>query len=253
MPWRLLLAATLVAACGGPTTTPTPSAPPSPVATPAPSVSPTPVPTPTPVPSAAPPATPEGEAPDVLAVTCTPTGTEAASSRVAVQPDGVHILIRNASGGAPLFEIDDVGGSGAPDDAEERVWELPVGVARIRCEPDTAQSEVPWITVQVVDPNGFYVPDRPDCAAVSAATLDYAAGARGPAGDPVDVARDQITGLRAGDEVGPAGYVARDSKKVRVVRDGTVIAVGNYHPDGAGGWLLGEIETCSDAGLAWEP
>jgi hypothetical protein len=189
--------------------------------------------------------------PDALDVTCTPTGTTVGSSRVAVRDDGVHFQVRNTSGESRGFDVDGVGGQNAPDAEGTVVWALPTGVARIWCGPSAA-SEADWISVEVVDPSGFYIPDTVEYGSeVVHGSTDYTEDAKGRKGDPVAIARQQITGLRAGDQVGRAGYRRSDEPKVRVVRDGKVVAVGTYTSDGAGGWLIGDTTACADAGLGW--
>jgi len=64
--------------------------------------------------------------------------------------------------------------------------------------------------------------------------LDYGQDARGKAGDPVDLARNAVAGLRAGDVV-ERGEAAGS---VRIVRAGEIVGNVAYVSDGAGGWLL---------------
>ena len=75
--------------------------------------------------------------------------------------------------------------------------------------------------------------------------LDYAQGARGKAGDPVDLAREDVTGLREGD------VVERDNAEgsVRIVRAGAIVGSITYALDGAGGWLLMGGMLCDGLGL----
>ena len=196
-------------------------------------------------------ASPAGEVlPSILEVTCTPAGTVAGSSRVAVQRDGVHIRVRNTSGASRTFEIDGIGGGNAPDTEEIQVWALPISDARVWCGPSAATSS-DWIPVVVVDPSGFHVRDQLDCSSGTAGSVDHVEGARGSKGDPVAVARRQITGLRDDDVVERAGYTGSDEPKVRVTRGGMVVAVGSYLSDGHGGWLITSTTSCAGSGLGW--
>ena len=245
----VLLAALLSGCAGAGAATQTPSSSPAPTEGPTPTaVAPTPSDSPPPSPTAN--AT-NAALPDAVEVTCTATGTTIGTSRVAVQEDGVHFLVRNASGESRGFDIDGVGGENAPDTEGTLVRAVPIGVARIWCGPPAA-SEADWISIEVLDPSGFYIPDKVECGSEAVnGSIDYVEGAKGRKGDPVAIARQQITGLRAGDEVGRAGYRRSDAPEVRVVRDGKVVAVATYASDGAGGWLIGDTTACTGTGLGW--
>ncbi len=88
---------------------------------------------------------------------------------------------------------------------------------------------------------------RPSSNAASCVSpsFDYPQGARGKAGDPVELARVDVGGIRSGDVV--EGDVAAGS--VRIVRAGTVIGHVTYAPDGAGGWLLVGGTLCDGLGV----
>jgi hypothetical protein len=74
---------------------------------------------------------------------------------------------------------------------------------------------------------------------------DYAQGARGRSGDPVHLATEDITGIRAGD------VVERDDAagSVRIVRAGAIVGSVTYDADGAGGWLLMGGTLCDGLGV----
>ena len=149
--------------------------------------------------------------------------------------------------------IDGVGSDDASGPQQNQVWLLPTGPARVWCgDTDPASSE-DWIDIELVDPDGYYIADVVDCASASGATIDYVNNAKGPHGDPIAVARRQIKGLRDGDLVERAGYVGGPGTKVRVVRDGHVVAVGSYSSDHAGGWLIDMTTVCGGSGLTWGP
>jgi hypothetical protein len=214
-------------------------------------VSATPSPVGSPSASAAPsPAGSPASAPAALDVECTATGTTVATARVAAQPDGVHFRVRNTSGGSPAFEIDGIGGDNTPASEGTLVWPLPTGTARIWCGPSDPTA-ADWVAVTVVDPAGVFVPDKVACASVADANVDYAQGAKGEHGDPIAIARRHIEGLEPGDTVERAGYPATAEREVRVVRNGTIAAVGTYLSDEQGGWLLSSTATCAGTGIRW--
>ena len=185
----------------------------------------------------------------MLGVVCTATATRAASDSVALQSDGVHFLVHSPAAGW-AFQVDGVGSDNAPSPEGTLVWPLPPGPARIWCG-STDPTDTDWVAVEVVDPQGLFVPDRVSCASAARSSIDHAEGARGEQGNLVAVARRQIRGLRPDDTVEPAGYPATADREVRVVRGEETIAVGSYSPDGNGGWLLGGVTTCADTGIQW--
>ncbi len=185
---------------------------------------------------------PAGPVSNVLTVTCTATGTDADAERAALQPDGLHVHIRNTSGTERAFDVEDIGGDNAPSVEGLQVWPVPVGTARFSCGPEGSEP----VAVEIVDPAGYFVSDVLDCAA-STSTVDYAARTEGPKGDVLIVARNQISGLRPGDRVERAGFARSTEPRVRVVRDGKPIAVVAYTSDGGGGWLRGMTSVCDGA------
>ena len=191
---------------------------------------------------------PTGAVSNVLTVTCTPTGTEADSLRAAIQQDGLHVHIRNTSGTDRTFDIEGVGGDSAPVDGLQ-VWRLSTGTTRFSCGPAGSDP----VAVELVDPAGYYVSDAIDCASATSANFDHVENADGPKGDLLGVARQQIKGLRIGDQVEPAGYVGSLEPRVRVVNDGTTVAVAGYRSDGADGWLLTNTSVCAGSGISWAP
>jgi hypothetical protein len=257
----LAAAGLVVAGCGaelGSTPKPSPTAAPD-IATPSttasapPSVAPVPTATsaPSATASASPPATAIAHAPAAAEVECTATGTTVTTDLVAAQRDGVHFHVRNTSGANPAFQIDGVGGDNTPASVGTLVFPLQLGPARIWCGPSDTPTDADWVTVTVVDPKGVFVPDTLTCGTVSHQSIDYGADAKGKKGDPVAIARSTITGLRPGDTVERAGYPAAEERKVRVVHDGQIAAVGTYFSDQHGGWLLGSVDECAGSTIRW--
>ena len=101
----------------------------------------------------------------------------------------------------------------------------------------------------VIDPGGIWVDDRLTCADRSIGSIDYGEGAEGEHGDLVAAFRRHVTGLLPTDQVTPAGYPATDARKVRIVRDGSVVAVGTYEQREPGNWLLSSVEKCDSADI----
>lgn len=198
-------------------------------------------------PAASPTSSVAAAVPSELAVDCTATGTSVAGDTVGVQLDGVHFRIQSVAEGT-AFQVDGVGGDNAPFRTGSLTFAVPPGDIRIWCGP-TDPSAADWVTVHVVDPGKLYTADTLSCDSGTTGSVDYAQGARGEPGDPIAIARRQLQGLRPADIVEGAGYPATEVREVRVTRDGAVIAVISYQPDGNGGWLIGGAQTCADAGL----
>ncbi len=168
----------------------------------------------------------------------------AISSAVRPQADGVHVLVRNTSGMDLSFQWD-LGGDNAPIGAHELVLELPPGTEKVRCQDPAEDAGLPggYADLRIVDPDGVYVPMELACGEVTSWYADFAPGATGDP-DPVQSAKDHVKGLEPTDVVEAAGYPGSEVRHVRVVRDGEVVALFDYSPDGQGGWLGSSGSTC---------
>ncbi len=87
-------------------------------------------------------------------------------------------------------------------------------------------------------------------AAMDAAVLDYAVGAKGEKANPVELTRGEFSkSIVEGDTVEIAGrQEGPNVTTVRVVRDGRVVAHITYRRTG-GGWLLESYEACAEANI----
>lgn len=71
---------------------------------------------------------------------------------------------------------------------------------------------------------------------------DFAPGAKGRVTTILEATRTtEVIDHEANDQVQQIGATTH------IVRDGEVIFVGEWHLDGAGGWLLGQYSACTDA------
>jgi hypothetical protein len=198
------------------------------------------------------------EAPvEVAQFTCDANGSIAPSnSVVAAQPDGVHLAISNTGDTPVSFSIEGLGGDGAePGEHKETVWQIRPGPATVSCSiiTDGQTGVASSATVEVVDPNGLYLPAELECASGEAygSSGDYANGATGFAGDPVQVARDHVSGLEFDDLIERAGYPESRLPVIHVVRDGAIVGKVTLRDDGSGGWLDDSVEGCGGTQFGW--
>jgi hypothetical protein len=197
--------------------------------------------------------------PDVAEIVCEGTSTQVLTPQVKPQPDGVHFRVDNRSGqdlalqfGQTDFFV------GAGTNAFQGVHEIafhdvPPGEVRVRCmdaEKDSGSDEG-FVSLQVVDEDGIWVPDRLQCGGDGAVvgSGSYAEGAEGSKGDPVDIFKAaHADDIQDGDEVRLGGYPESENPKVMLIRDEQVVGLAVYTSDGKGGWLEGSFSECSPGG-----
>jgi hypothetical protein len=184
-------------------------------------------------------------------ITCAADGARAISP-VAVQADGVHLLVEGPGGSTALI------GDGRGDEPDELLsgpgvtvtTRLGTGVYEVACRDGATDELLPVrAPIEIVDPGGLWIEDRLACADWVVAKLDNVDGAQGEHGDLIAALRRHVTGLRPDDQVTRAGYPVSEDREVRVVRDGTVVAVATYGWAGPGAWLLVTLATCSSSGI----
>lgn len=102
--------------------------------------------------------------PVVVDVTCGPTGTVVSTTRVAAQPDGVHLRVRATSGEdrvhlAYAFQRDGrmapAGGDVVGPGATSRVYAIPPGPAHLQCVSGGGGKDTP-VSVEVLDPGAAW-------------------------------------------------------------------------------------------------
>ena len=205
--------------------------------------------------AAAPSPASSGEVPAALKATCDGTGAEISNPIVKSQPDGVHIDIANTSGQSLDFSLDDANGLAIQGDSVPGAsgsFTYPFGPASygFTCNSSTT-------AFTVVDPDALYVSPELQCTTPASGTTgstDYGEGARGPRGLLLDVARQELRGLKLGDTVERAGYAqAAGTALVRVVRQGRVVAALGYSGDGQGGWLIAGTQACPESKITVVP
>jgi hypothetical protein len=195
-------------------------------------------------------------------IRCETSATVTQAAPVGVQPDGVHLRVENVTDRAmavyrlaageigPLVEAD-IGVTDAVSTAAPGPWAvLCVSGNRYPVEDD------PWAALEVVDPDGIWVPDVLECETITGVHPDYRADfeggtLRGVEGDPVEMSRASIAGagfpVQDDDVLERAGYPEAEGALVRVVRSGSIVAIGRWQQDGRGGWIDRGAEYCEEA------
>ncbi len=166
---------------------------------------------------------------------------------VRAQLDGVHLELGNSSGSELAYSIEDIGGDSVPATGASVIYRFAPGRYKVSCAAD-------FVAFEVVDPAGFYKPSAcADPGSGTTGSIDYAQGATGLRGTPIQVARRQLRGLLPGDAVELGGYplaaASLASPTVVVIRGGVVLAVLTYESDGNGGWLASTMRTCAGADI----
>jgi hypothetical protein len=81
------------------------------------------------------------------------------------------------------------------------------------------------------------------------ASVDFAPDARGQKGDPIDLARSALSGLRGTDVLTRAAGSDSATTQIVISREGREIGRVQFDQDPDGGWLLGQATLCGGLGL----
>jgi len=196
--------------------------------------------------------------PTIGRISCVADGARVQSPIVAA-PDGVHFVtsfgdldVRMAADPPIAMGLrpGEFGPMVMDTSSGHAVSQLGPGDYQIACRDGRTDDMLPvQATLTVVDPNGFWVDDRVTCEDRSFGIIDYMEGAEGEHGDLVAAFRRHVTGLLPTDQVTRAGYPAAVKREVRIVREGTIVALGTYDAYDPGNWLLSTVEKCGSADI----
>lgn len=188
--------------------------------------------------------------PDLARVVCEADGTRVETPAVRPRGDGIHVELVNETGAERSFAATSAEGGGlgvaAPTGKSVQVLDLEPGALTVAC-PDPGTGEGDGAPLEIVDENGIWVSTLLDCGQAFSQVVDFAPDARGETSDPVEAARTALEGYRLepDDVLEPAGYPETELPKVRLVRDGEVLAVVQLVDDGAGMLLVSMLSGCS--------
>jgi hypothetical protein len=190
------------------------------------------------------------------------TLTRVLTPKIAAQPDGVHFVVDNQLGAEASFSVEYpsgavLGGMNAPKGENRGIEPFPPGKIKIVCEPPRyeAAHKLEYASMEILEGKSGYRTTELECSGgglVQSGGGLYAAGeVEGKKGDPVDMTKRRFSDqIKEGDVVEVAGYprvahsqILGNSRYVRVLREGKVVAVMQYLRHG-GGWLEGEYSAC---------
>lgn len=192
-------------------------------------------------------------------VVCTDNGTHVLTPEVEAQPDGVHLVIHNRTGVDSGYSVKLPNGSGMGDNApagkSEHIEPLPPGTIQIGCDKSLRNGnpeEPDYASLEIIDKSGVYEPVELECP--SGEAVSSSGGLLSPDSEPgrdetpVEQTREFFSDqLKPGDTVELAGYPERKRHKtVRVVRDGTVLAVVEYPWGSGGSWYQDGYSACAE-------
>jgi hypothetical protein len=178
-------------------------------------------------------------------VECSESGTKLITPEVTAQVDGVHILVKNQLSLNPGLSIKyDGGGAGfniKEDGITNIVAPVPPGPLLVRCGPLDSDHVATASQVVVLDPDGIFVTTNLAC------TETASLGTSGIGADAIEAARRALLPVvQEGDVVQVAGYPEAVPRSVRLVRDGSVLAVVTVREKGQGTWNTEDVRACAD-------
>jgi dipeptidyl aminopeptidase/acylaminoacyl peptidase len=181
-----------------------------------------------------------------LSVTCQPGSLSVSGAQVAAQTDGSHFLITNATDHVVVFNKESM----APNLTEEFVLNTPPGDQEISCSSQQGEpgpDEV--MIVRVQDPHRYWADPVLECQGPTRSTTPLETPAQGE--DPGTIVRSFLDSepRRLSDQLEWAGWPLAETRGVRVVREGAVIGVFFFMPDGTGGWVLSRGNWCANSGI----
>jgi hypothetical protein len=198
--------------------------------------------------------TEEGPAgvPDLAEIVCEADGsTTVRTPQVVVQPDGIHVRVVSH-----LDEPAEIVGLGRDVEPGETDYVSVRAPGRIEtgCNPysqhEPGGKEPMMVQVDVLDPDGIYVPGEIECSGTASAMIaDFFEEPLDAGPVPLLVARDSIRGLHTDDEVFHTGYPEQRDRVVAVRRDGEIVATFNFLTFDGEKWSVASNHICSSSGL----
>ena len=170
---------------------------------------------------------------------------------VQARADGVYITVDNSSGDDLYLDVGEYGRE-LRKGTTDLVIELDLGDVMMTCRPmpmgTVAEGDgTGGLSIEVVAPEGW-VPAEVTCSSgkFSQGTIDYVAGAR---------SGFRTRGRKRNGRPVPTWWSSRPgtrqahSRTFAALDGDVVVKVYSFQSDGAGGWLLGGVSSCSE----WHP
>jgi hypothetical protein len=189
---------------------------------------------------------------EVAEIVCEADGsTTVRTSKVVVQPDGVHVHVESH-----LDQPASVGEFAMDVEPGETDFVSTVAPGRIdaACYPYSEHGpdgDEPKIApIEVFDPEGIFVHAEVECSGPSSALIaDFFEEPLDVGPVPLDVARTSIRGLRPDDELVYTGYPEQEDRSVAVRRDGTIVAIYSFVTFDGEEWSVVSNSICESADL----
>jgi hypothetical protein len=157
---------------------------------------------------------------DALAATCTDAGIEVETTRVAAQPDGVHLIVEDRTSTPVVVQVTG-GGYGLGPETREVVRSLAPGTNEIACAGRDGHVIGARVELEVVDHRSLYVRDDLQCEGGPIAAVDTTGTE--PMASALGAATAAFADLRPG-VVRRAGYPEEVGTPWVLVRSGRVVA-----------------------------
>ena len=186
-------------------------------------------------------------APTVVTVECGPSGVSLDATRVAPQPDGVHLRYLNGTGKG-WVQVEVIGVTRLPTQGYPPA-PIPPGVHRLRCIP-APDVDTRVLQLEVLDTTMWLDPAL-ECRLGERVSVSPAVfwGGPGEKGEPEEIARRWLRGSISADaEAERAGYVGARYPIVRVVDGGRTVAAVGFTPAARGGWYVDSVRRCVSEG-----
>lgn len=188
--------------------------------------------------------------PDAVRATCGDGGARVLTPVAQPRPDGVHLEVTNENDRVAhvAIERNPSGSAGfeAPVGRSTHVLALGPGDWTITCYAEGGGGPA---TVDVIDTGTWVSTDLSDCEIEEVMHGDPPRRVATDRNDLPNLARptlEGVVGLEPDAVVEAAGYPQHVEAVFRARAGGRTIATVSFYPDDAGGWLEGEVRSCSD-------
>lgn len=191
----------------------------------------------------------------VFHVTCDGTGTAVDESFATSGSHGWVFEVNNTTDGSVKLAVEkgpNYLGPVGPGVTKLGYIDAPPGDLRIACS-DSSGGYSEWVGLHTASVFGLYTSPDLQCGPGDqwmSTISDYVSTTQGETGDLLVLARKDLSGLKAADEVRFSGYEEEPDQPIVVLRDDKRIASITYAPAPQGpGWIPSEVQACESSGI----